>query len=196
MYRILLNRSRGIYWFLLLSAAIIQGGLHLLFADLMWLVFVYFWYHCTAILKHLFNIVFLECSFYILRFQIIFSVRPPLMGGFYSRAASIQGRLLFKGGFYSRAASIQGRLLFKDGFYSRELLSKDGFYSRADSIQGRLQFKKLRYVSVCKVFNPTYITDTKAINDQWPHGQLLLCPKRTRQKFAVMSTVPKHLNTS
>ena len=86
--------------------------------------------------------------------------------GFHSREASTYGflfyvdlkRLLFEGGFYPRAASIQGRLLSKGGFYliassiQGRLLSKGGFYSRAVSIQGRFLFKKIRCVNTCMIF--------------------------------------------
>ena len=50
-------------------------------------------------------------------------------------AASIEG------GFYSRAESIQGRLLFEDSFYLRRFLFEGGFYSRAAAILGRLLFE-------------------------------------------------------
>ena len=59
-------------------------------------------------------------------------------------------QLLFKGGFYSRAASIQGRLLFKGGFYLFFKENFCGLYSRAASIQGRLLFKKIRYPNFLK----------------------------------------------
>ena len=68
-------------------------------------------------------------------------------GGYYSKAATIRGRLLFEGGYYSRAATIRGRLLFEGGYYSRvatiqgRLLFEGGYYSRAATIQGRLLFK-------------------------------------------------------
>ena len=51
-------------------------------------------------------------------------------GGYYSRAATIQGGLLFEGGYYSRGATIQGGLLFEGGYYSR-----------AATIRGRLLFE-------------------------------------------------------
>ena len=62
----------------------------------------------------------------------IFFNKPRLLLCFYFFCA----RLLFKGGFYSRAASIQGRLLFKGGLlftYFADLMwlqFDGGFYSR------------------------------------------------------------------
>ena len=40
-----------------------------------------------------------------------------IQGGYYSRVATIRGRLLFEGGNYSRVATIRGWQLFKGGVY-------------------------------------------------------------------------------
>ena len=57
-------------------------------------------------------------------------------GGYYSRVATIQGRLLFKDDYYSRVATIQERLLFKGGNYLRAA-SKYGILNNHDCTRPR-----------------------------------------------------------